>query len=515
MKRVLLTLLVALVVVSAIAVPASAASQFSDVDGTPYSTAIDNLAAMGVVGGYDDGTFRPDNTLWRAQYAKMTVLALGYPVSEEDVSPFSDTPPASVGDPLYPGSYAAVAAENHIILGYPDGTFRFFNDLARQQAISIIVRAAGSSLDDPPAGWEGVLDYSDPAHGENIKKAEYNGLLDGIVDLASWDTTANATRGESAQLLSNLRMEALALTVVGPSGTKVFSMTDLKAMPSVEGQGGYKNKVGTIVGPDPNTGVSLTALLAEVGGLPEGCGIKVIATDGYANSFTHAQVVDGDFPMYDPTTGNPITTITGSLQMILAYALDGNPLDPGIAPLRVALVSPAAEQVTDSKYWAKMVARIEVTVLEVQNGDTVKTYTMSELMAMTAAEGYGGTKNKTGTIAGPDLYKGVSVLDLLTDAGGLAEGSGVKVTAGDGYSTTFTHDEVTNPVFPMYAPVTGDPITEITGALQMIVAYAQNGASLSADNGPLRTALVSPASEQVTDSGKWVRGVVKLEAVTE
>ena len=287
MKRVLLTLLVALVVVSAIVVPASAASQFSDVDGTPYATAIDNLASMGVVGGYDDGTFRPDNTLWRAQYAKMTVLALGYPVSEEDVSPFSDTPPASAGDPLYPGSYAAVAAENHIILGYPDGTFRFYNDLTRQQAISIIVRAAGSALDDPPAGWEGVLDYSDPAHGQNIKKAEYNGLLDGIVDLASWDTAANATRGESAQLLSNLRMEALALTLVGPSGTKVFSMTDLKAMPSVEGQGGYKNKVGTIVGPDQHKGVSLTALLDEVGGLPEGCGIKVIATDGYASTFTH------------------------------------------------------------------------------------------------------------------------------------------------------------------------------------------------------------------------------------
>ena len=49
----------------------------------------------------------------------------------------------------------------------------------------------------------------------------------------------------------------------------------------------------------------------------------------------------------------------------------------------------------------------------------------------------------------------------------------------------------------------------------MILAYAQERGCLSAEDGPLRTALVSPAAEQVTDSGKWLTDVVKIEVVTE
>ena len=44
-----------------------------------------------------------------------------------------------------------------------------------------------------------------PTHGENIRKAEFNGLLDGLEGLsASWDGLQPATRGECAQMLWNL-----------------------------------------------------------------------------------------------------------------------------------------------------------------------------------------------------------------------------------------------------------------------------------------------------------------------
>ena len=199
-----LSLLIASVLVLMIALPASAASMFNDTGSCPYKASIDSLASRGIVGGYDDGSFRPDNLLMRQQYAKMAVLTMAYDVTIADVSSFTDTPAASPSNPLYPGSYVAVAAKNHVIAGYPDNTFRFDDKVTRQQTITIIVRAAGSALTEPPADYHGVLDYSDPTHGQNVKKAEYNGLLDGIAGLASWDTSENATRGEAAQLLSQL-----------------------------------------------------------------------------------------------------------------------------------------------------------------------------------------------------------------------------------------------------------------------------------------------------------------------
>ncbi len=42
-------------------------------------------------------------------------------------------------------------------------------------------------------------------HGGDLRLAEYNGLLEGLIGLGpSWDVTANATRGEVAQMLWNL-----------------------------------------------------------------------------------------------------------------------------------------------------------------------------------------------------------------------------------------------------------------------------------------------------------------------
>ena len=68
-----------------------------------------------------------------------------------------------------------------------------------------------------------MLPSGDPTHGANIQKAEYNGVLDGIraslatPGLAGWNTGANATRGEVAQILWNL------LNLLTPSGVWVYA----------------------------------------------------------------------------------------------------------------------------------------------------------------------------------------------------------------------------------------------------------------------------------------------------
>ena len=154
--RVVLGLLVALVLVLAMTVPALTAAEFTDIDGHPYEASILNIATRGFAGGYADGTFRPDDPLLRQQFAKMADLALGYEVTAADQSTFKDTPDPydPVNDPLYPGSYAAVAAAEGIMYGYLNGNFGFTDNVTRQQAISVAVRAAGDSA----GGTAGGLD---------------------------------------------------------------------------------------------------------------------------------------------------------------------------------------------------------------------------------------------------------------------------------------------------------------------------------------------------------------------
>lgn len=176
---------------------------FSDVPSEhPYARSICDLANRGVVSGYLDGRFGLSDPVNRQQLAKMITLAMGFPVTEQDSRDFWDVP--DTGSALYPYHYVAAAANAGLVRGYSDGSFRPLNLTTRAQLISILVRATGSLLPSPPGEWQGRLISSDPAHGDDARRAEYNGLLNGIGDLEEWDTTLPTTRGETAQMLHNL-----------------------------------------------------------------------------------------------------------------------------------------------------------------------------------------------------------------------------------------------------------------------------------------------------------------------
>ena len=294
-KHVLATLLIAMVLVLAIALPVFAAPQFSDTGNSPYKDAIQNLGAWKMVGGYADGTFKPDNPLQREQFAKMAVLTMGYAVTAADVSTFTDTPAAAATDPLYPGSYVAVGVKNNIIKGYTATTFGFYDNLTRQQAITIIVRASGTALATPTAGYKGVLDYSDPSHGADIKKAEFNGLLAGIADLGSWDTTKNATRGEAAQLLSAL-LAKTGTPAAGASG-------DIKVSGLVEYPVGLTvarlQNLGPVTltlthpknGPTQYTGVRFSAIFAALEVNATAKTMVITASDAFSATINISDVI--------------------------------------------------------------------------------------------------------------------------------------------------------------------------------------------------------------------------------
>src|SRR5881394_4113158 len=70
---------------------------FSDVQpGNLFYSYVEYLYCSGVVGGYPDGTFRPNNATTRGQLAKMISLAMKWPTNYSGPPHFADVPAGSV-----------------------------------------------------------------------------------------------------------------------------------------------------------------------------------------------------------------------------------------------------------------------------------------------------------------------------------------------------------------------------------------------------------------------------------
>jgi hypothetical protein len=189
--------------------------EFDDVGPTyGYHDAIMDLREHGSAGGYADNTFRPENPLWRAQFAKFIVVTLGMPdssgyqVSEALVAPFTDLGPDDPAD-LYPHDYIAVAADRGVTLGTGPGTFSPWVNVKRCQVVTMAVRATlamfPSALTPAPLGYVGSLGMFDATHGPAMALAEYNDLTNGLWGYGpGWDPWVAMTRGEAAQVLWNL-----------------------------------------------------------------------------------------------------------------------------------------------------------------------------------------------------------------------------------------------------------------------------------------------------------------------
>ena len=196
----------------------SSAFAFTDVSGGhAYATAIDDLSTRGIINGYDDGSFRPGNPVWRQHFAKMIVLTLDIPVSEADVCPFGDVTRGGAST-LYPDNFIAVAAARGITNGTGPGTFAPMADISRAQVVTMVVRAVQNilpgTLGTPPSGYQNTWGSGfSPIHGPNARVAEHNGLLTGL-PVGSLDPWGKMPRGEVAQVLHNL----LGLMEGGPAG---------------------------------------------------------------------------------------------------------------------------------------------------------------------------------------------------------------------------------------------------------------------------------------------------------
>lgn len=186
MKKVLSLVLVLTLVLGSFSFAFAATP--TDVVGTEYEDAVERLGQLGVLTGYDDGTFKPENTITRAEFAAVVVRAKGLEAAAQaskGATAFSDVAAGS-----WAAGYVNVASKMGFVKGMGDGTFAPNAPVTYEQAVTMVMRALGY---EPAAEAKGGYPY-----GYLIVANEI-----GLLDKVNGTTGAPAPRGLVAKVVDN------------------------------------------------------------------------------------------------------------------------------------------------------------------------------------------------------------------------------------------------------------------------------------------------------------------------
>ncbi len=116
----------------------SQTNSFTDVASTEwYNNAISTLANMGIISGDPDGSFRPDDSITRAEFTK---IAVGF---FDKAGDYVDGTYEDVSASDWYADFIDAAVDLGLIEGYPDGTIRPNASITRAEACTIVNRTLG------------------------------------------------------------------------------------------------------------------------------------------------------------------------------------------------------------------------------------------------------------------------------------------------------------------------------------------------------------------------------------
>lgn len=114
-----------------------------DIVGHPGEQAIRHLAIRGLINGFPDGLFRPDDALTRAEFSKLLCFCVGVTPTSPAQGSFFDVPPEHWAYSFIEGGRSLSLRPFFLFEGFPDGTFRPSAFITRAEALTLIVRAKG------------------------------------------------------------------------------------------------------------------------------------------------------------------------------------------------------------------------------------------------------------------------------------------------------------------------------------------------------------------------------------
>jgi hypothetical protein len=172
---------------------------FADIQNHPYRYEIEVLLAQGIINGYNDSEFRPDNGISRAEFAKVIVKA-AHIRQVRGSSPFRD-----VGPTHWANVFVASAANAGLVKGYSSEVFGPNDPILREQAAAIAERAGG--VKSASAAGRALSQVSDAGQISDYARDAVAGALEaGMVEPVngSFQPKAPASRAVVAKLIMEL-----------------------------------------------------------------------------------------------------------------------------------------------------------------------------------------------------------------------------------------------------------------------------------------------------------------------
>ncbi len=158
---------------------------------------IQSLLNQNVLNVYDDGTFRPNQTITRAEFAE--ALAKSMYLEEMYTTELTD-----INNHPAKGYIAALVNEG-IVTGFPDNTFRPEDRLTRAQVVTMLTRALSLGDKNNQINTHSFTSYLDMRkdHWANdyVKLASELDILDGYPD-GTFRPTTLTTRAEAAKMIN-------------------------------------------------------------------------------------------------------------------------------------------------------------------------------------------------------------------------------------------------------------------------------------------------------------------------
>lgn len=170
-----------------------------DTDNHWSSESVNYLYDRGVTKGYSDGTFRPDNSITRAEFVTFVNKLFGF--TQKTNINFKD-----VKSDAWYYDQVAIAVKNGYVDGYSDNSFRPENKISRQEVAKIIaiagnIKAEGKAknFSDQKAIGSWAKEYVDIVSSKNY--------MSGYGSDGSFRPKNETKRGEAAKIIASVHKD--------------------------------------------------------------------------------------------------------------------------------------------------------------------------------------------------------------------------------------------------------------------------------------------------------------------
>ncbi|MDT3701228.1 MAG: S-layer homology domain-containing protein [Thermincola sp.] len=238
--------------------------------GAWYVDVIAKAKAAGYITGYNDGTIKPRNPITRQEAANIIMKVRKLQENPSSAEQFTDV--SEISD-WSKGAVGAVAAQN-IMGGYPDGTFKAKNLIKRAEAVAALGKALGTNVVIPARTYDQAGVYG-PAEGTEVIEGDIAVNVESV-------TLQNMTINGNLLLAENIGQGEVTLKNVNVKGRTLVrggGENSIIVIDSVLGQVTVSKKDGkirilltgssTVSQVVANSGVKLEAKDLKAGGFKE------------------------------------------------------------------------------------------------------------------------------------------------------------------------------------------------------------------------------------------------------